>query len=88
MADQLGTPKDSLVKNLSYIVTIGFFIVIIAILFFPVKVDMKDVALILMGALTTAWQTIMGYVFGSSKSSKEKDSIIANLKSTNKETKE
>lgn len=51
---------------LAFLVTIGFFTVIGALLARPFPLDNRDVLLVLLGSLGTQWTTTMQYYFGSS----------------------
>lgn len=68
---------------LSIIITLGFF-AIIGILIFHGAVDagVKDILLVLLGALLASWKEVTGYFFGSSSSSAAKDVTIATQATT------
>jgi hypothetical protein len=55
-------------KLLAVIVTVGFFCVLVA-LFFPLNIqpDAKNLLLLLVGNLSSKWQTIIDYFYGSSR---------------------
>lgn len=60
-------------KILAYGITIGFFIILGTILHGDVPEKGKEVLLVMLGSLTTAWTGIIGYYFGSSSGSSRKD---------------
>ena len=61
---------------LSVSVTLSVFGVIVA---FMMGVDVSDnpVAMQLFGSLTTGWGTVMAYWFGTTRSSNEKNALLA-----------
>lgn len=58
--------RDWTAPILAYGTTIGFFGVLISVFFIPIVHGMREVADVLIGALGTAWVTIVSYYFGSS----------------------
>jgi hypothetical protein len=62
---------------LAIVVTFGFFGVI-AWLMYAGKIDpgVKDILLVLLGALLASYKEITGYFFGSSSGSAKKDEVI------------
>jgi len=65
---------------LAVVITIGFFAVI-AILFYKTDIPspVKDILLVMLGALLASWKEITGYFFGSSSGSARKDEQNAAL---------
>jgi len=60
--------------------TVGLtFILFGVIIFVDVDSDSKDILIYVLGALTSAVTMVLGYYFGSSAGSKEKDSKIKDL---------
>ena len=60
--------------------TVGLtFILFGVIIFTDVDADSKDILIYVLGALTSAVTMVLGYYFGSSAGSKEKDSKIKEL---------
>jgi hypothetical protein len=60
--------------------TVGLtFILFGVIIFTDVDADSKDILIYVLGALTSAVTMVLGYYFGSSAGSKEKDSKIKDL---------
>jgi len=69
---------------LSIIITLGFMALVFLLMFYPAAKDAtgKDVAVnqvfnIALGALATAFATVIAFHFGSSSGSKEKDAVLA-----------
>lgn len=67
-------------RVLAYLVTFGFFSVVAALIHGDVNPAGHDVLLVMLGALGTAWATIINYYFGSSSGSAAKDRVIAGTK--------
>ena len=65
-------------RVLAYGVTLGFFGLLIYLMKTEPPVGSKDILNVMLGALGTAWISIVSYYFGSSASSAHKDSLIAN----------
>lgn len=60
--------------------TVGLTFILFAIIIFTdVDADSKDILIYVLGALTSAVTMVLGYYFGSSAGSKEKDSKIKDL---------
>lgn len=69
--------RDLTTPILCFLFTGAFFIVIILMFFFTINPEMKDVANLIIGSLVTIELMIIGYYFGSSSGSKNKDDVIA-----------
>lgn len=69
--------KDNVPALLSVLVTLGFFGVLLTMIFYPIQSDAKDVLDVMLGALGTAWISCISYYFGSSYGSKLKTQIMA-----------
>lgn len=75
--------KDHTPAILAYLVTAGFF----SVLGYVMHVGLKQIGasaggeavLIMLGSLGTAWTGIIGYYFGSSIGSKEKDKALSDI---------
>jgi hypothetical protein len=74
--------KDNTPKILAYGITVGFFGVLAWIQFGSPTVAAHDALMIMLGALTTAWISVVTYYYGSSTGSKDKDATISKLSST------
>jgi len=62
-----------IMQALAVSVTAGFFAVLFTLLFVEMPTASHDVLLMLLGALVPSWGSIIGYFFGSSASSANKD---------------
>jgi hypothetical protein len=63
---------------LAVAITLGFFGVIAALMWRgAIAPDIKDILLVLLGALLASWKELTGYFFGSSSASAKKDDTIA-----------
>lgn len=67
--------KDNTPKILAYVLSTGLFLVIFALFKLPIPEGNKDVILLLVGSLCTAWVAAMAYFHGSSSGSARKDVI-------------
>lgn len=61
----------------SVIVVCGFAAVCIALFFFTIPQEMKELAMLLLGILGAGFTTVVGYWMGSSSSNQKKDATIA-----------
>lgn len=74
------TPERDLTQTLlAYLVTVGFFGILAFLLTHPLPDNgtIKDVMLVMIGSLGTAWTGIVAYYFGSSAGSAMKTQILA-----------
>lgn len=63
------------------IIIVGGFMTTLGVMFWvPIPIENKMAVDIVLGALATMTVSIVSYLFGSSRGSKEKDAIIAQLK--------
>jgi hypothetical protein len=73
---------DKVNKNLAYIVTFGFFLLILVLIFSarvlakPQYSGSRDILFTLMGVVGTGWATIIGFYFGSSAGSAQKSQTL------------
>lgn len=73
-ARQMQQVTRSLVPGfLAFLVTIGFFGILIGMMYDGLKVTDNQALLILLGALATSWGAIVQFYFGSSKGSEDKN---------------
>lgn len=73
-------PKDIFFYSLGALVVIGFFSTLIVLI---IKGADKETQNLLLGALIAAFSTVVGYFYGSSKGSQEKDELLANSNQNN-----
>ena len=70
------TTKSLMPSILSTFVTLGFFGALFFMLTGELPAGEKDVLLVMLGSLGTAWTGIIAYWFGSSTGSKEKTDLL------------
>jgi hypothetical protein len=68
--------------KLAVAVTLGFFVVLLVLMFAPVNQAMKDPLLLMLGALISSFTSIVSYYFGTTSSSAKKDETITELTRT------
>jgi len=61
---------------LAWTIVIGFFILVSILIFIPLPTDSNGVIFLLFGTLSAGFGSVMGYFFGSSKSSSDKTDMI------------
>lgn len=71
------TVKDWTPKALAVSITLGFFGILIYMMKFPIPAESRDVLNIMLGALGTAWISVISYYFGSSAGSAAKNELLA-----------
>lgn len=62
---------------LATVIVIGFFMLIYYLMKTTIPAGNKDVAIMLFGTLSTSFGLVVGYFFGSSKSSQDKTELMA-----------
>lgn len=75
--------KDRTPSVLAALVTIGFFALCGLMAFHAPPVENKDVLILLLGALSGAFATVLAYYFGSSSGSKLKTDALASIAGKN-----
>lgn len=69
--------KDIFQYILGALITLGFFVLLYLLVTSEVPEKNKDLLNLVVGALIGSFATIVGYFYGSSKGSAEKNDIIA-----------
>jgi len=69
--------SDRTVRNLAYFITIGFFSVLGVMMFGVVDATSKDVLLVMLGTLGSAFTGVIAYYFGTTAGSKAKTELLA-----------
>lgn len=69
--------KDRTPKILAYLITAGFFGMLVAMLFNAIPNENRDILNIMLGALGTTWANVTGYYYGSTKGSEAKSAMLA-----------
>ena len=72
--------KEIYMYALAALFVIGYFILIGLILTMVIPEQNKDIALMLFGTLTAGVSLILGYFFGSSRGSEEKNKLLLQSK--------
>jgi len=83
--NKLSLPKTKIGINrfiLAWFVVLGFYFLTYILMIRPIPKDSNQVVFMLFGTISTGFGTVLGYFFGSSQSSQEKDDIIKNKKNT------
>jgi hypothetical protein len=78
-ARQSANPKDYTPQLLAAGVTLGFFGALTAVMLAPLSNSVHDLLLVMIGALQTAWISVISYYFGSSKESAGQTKMIADV---------
>lgn len=69
--------KDRTPKILAYLVTLGFFSMLVFMLFKIIPNENRDILNIMLGALGSTFTSIVAYFFGSTKGSEAKSALLA-----------
>lgn len=72
-------PKDIAQLILGGLIVIGFFTLLVVLIFVKIPTENKDIMNIVVGGLIGSFATIVGYYFGSSSSAAKKDETIGNM---------
>ncbi len=68
--------KDPTTRYMAYLVTIGFFATLAYLIVYGKPQSGGDVMLVMVGALGTAWSSIISYLYGSSAGSAAKTDAL------------
>lgn len=69
--------KDRTPKILAYLVTAGFFGMLVFMLFKPIPGENRDIVNIMLGVLGSTFGGIVAYYYGSTKGSEAKSALLA-----------
>jgi len=72
------TAKEIYMYVLGALIVICFFIVVATLLFISMPEKNTAILLVLLGALSAKFSDVIGYFFGSSKSSSDKNELLYN----------
>jgi len=75
------TTKNYFQYVLGALIVVGFFTLLITLVYREVPSKNNDLLNLIVGALIGSFSTIVNYVFGSSASSAKKDETISNIAS-------
>ncbi len=70
--------RDNVPALLATLLTLGFFGILSAMMFFPIEKEAGQVVDVMLGALGTAWISCITYYFGSSHGSQAKNQLLIN----------
>ena len=68
--------KDIFQYILGTLITIGFFILLLSLVYSTIPTENKDLLNLVVGSLIGSFSTIVGYYFGSSKGSADKNELL------------
>lgn len=68
--------KEGYMYLLGAIITVGFFLLLYLLVYQQIPVENKDILNIVVGALIGSFTTVVGYFYGSSKSSADKTEML------------
>jgi uncharacterized BrkB/YihY/UPF0761 family membrane protein len=71
------TAKDLFQYVLGALIVLGFFVLMVVLVYKTIPTENKDLLNLVVGALIGSFATIVGYFYGSSKGSQEKTEILA-----------
>lgn len=69
--------KDRTPKILAYLVTLGFFSMLVFMLFKIIPTENRDILNIMLGSLSSTFTAIVAYYYGSTKGSEAKSALLA-----------
>jgi hypothetical protein len=69
--------KDNTPKILAYAITVGFFSILVFMLFATVPAGSRDILNVMLGTFGTGWAGVISYYFGSSVGSAEKTKLLS-----------
>jgi hypothetical protein len=72
----MGKAKDIFQYLLGAVIVIGFFVLMIALVYKEIPGQNKDLLNLVIGALIGSFVTIVSYFYGSSKGSAEKNALL------------
>ena len=70
--------KEISLYVLGTLISLGFFALLYLLIYTAIPEQNKDVLNLVIGALIGSFSTVVGYFFGSSKSSSDKNKLINN----------
>lgn len=65
---------------LSFMVTLGYFAILLGMMFGWLKVSDSQALLLMLGSLSTAWGMVMAFWFGTTSGSQAKNQLLLNAK--------
>jgi hypothetical protein len=76
--DMFKVTRSNMPAVLSVVVTLGFFGILLALMFGTVKLADSQALVLLLGSLSTGWGVVMAFWFGTTAGSKDKTEMLAN----------
>ena len=68
--------KEGYMYLLGAIIVVGFFLLLYLLVYQQIPIENKDILNIVVGALIGSFTTVVGYFYGSSKSSADKTEML------------
>lgn len=68
--------KEGYMYLLGAVIVVGFFLLLYFLVYQQVPIENKDILNIVVGALIGSFTTVVGYFYGSSKSSADKNELL------------
>ena len=68
--------KEGYMYLLGAIIVVGFFLLLYLLVYQQIPIENKDILNIVVGALIGSFTTVVGYFYGSSKSSADKNELL------------
>lgn len=76
--DMFKVTRSNMPAVLSVAVTLGFFGILLALMFGTIKLADSQALVLMLGSLSTAWGMVMAFWFGTTANSKDKTELLAN----------
>lgn len=75
--ETMSSIRSSVPAVLSVVVTVGYFGVLLTLIFGALKIEDSQALMLMLGSLTTAWASVMSFWFGTTFGSARKTELLA-----------